>query len=134
MGVVVELFSPPRSRIIGALRRLFSQSLVVKSVREKALSEEVGPRGGKMYICASCKHPHPGNHTQVDHIDDVIPLDKGSKNLSYDEIIKRMWCVGENGEVNWDNLQVLCKECHDTKTKASKKIRMEFRKRNKNEV
>ncbi len=53
------------------------------------------------------------NNIFVDHIDPVISPHVGF--VSWDVVIARMFC-----EV--DNLQVLCKDCHDHKTKDEKEI------------
>lgn len=57
----------------------------------------------------------------VDHIDTVIPLQglpKYGEGPDYNVYIERLFC-----DVN--NLQGLCKTCHDVKTKAENKIRRE---------
>ena len=43
----------------------------------------------------------------VDHIDPIVPVTGW---VSWDSCIERMYCEG-------DNLQLLCKACHDVKTK-----------------
>ncbi len=62
------------------------------------------------YKCASCKNWFPEKHINVDHI---IPA--GSLNCAQDlpGFVERLFC-----EV--DNLQVLCIQCHDTKSKEDK--------------
>lgn len=47
------------------------------------------------------------NNVYVDHIDPVVDPKKGF--VSWDEIIKRMFCEKEH-------LQILCKDCHTRKT------------------
>ena len=49
----------------------------------------------------------------VDHIDPIIPL---GGFVSWDSVIERMF-------VETDHLQLLCKECHDQKTKDERKAR-----------
>ncbi len=124
--MTINLFAPPKSRIIGAIRRIFSMSELYKNVKNKALVEEKGPRGGKQVRCACCGSIAPWGDTNVDHIEAVIPTYMTANEMSYDEIISRMWCTQEN-------LQVLCKKCHDEKTKEENKERKEFKKRAKNE-
>ena len=53
----------------------------------------------------------------VDHINPVIPIE-GFPNKTWDWniYIERMFC-------DTNNLQVLCKECHDGKTKLEKQMR-----------
>lgn len=51
------------------------------------------------------------NNVFVDHIEPVINPQTGWQ--SWDEVVKRMF-------VDSDGLQVLCKECHDRKTKEER--------------
>lgn len=48
-----------------------------------------------------------------DHINPVIPVGKQTKDLTFDEIIGNMFCEK-------DNIQCLCKSCHDEKTAQEK--------------
>lgn len=66
----------------------------------------VSGRLGKHYRCAGCNGDYAARFVQVDHIDPVIPL---TGFVSWDDVINRMFCEKEN-------LQVLCKTCHDAKT------------------
>jgi len=63
------------------------------------------------YQCNYCKEWFPEKQINVDHISPA-----GSLNCSKDlaGFVERLFC-----EV--DNLQVLCKNCHDLKTKKEKK-------------
>lgn len=54
------------------------------------------------------------NNVFVDHIEPVIDPIKGF--VSWDETIDRMFCEVEG-------FQILCKECHDSKTQEEKRIR-----------
>lgn len=59
----------------------------------------------------------------IDHIKPVIRID--GQDSSWDEIINNMFCEE-------DNLQAICKICHDSKTMAENEERKENkRKRNK---
>lgn len=62
------------------------------------------------YLCATCKQYFPEKQVNVDHI---IPA--GSLNNANDlpGFVERLFC-----EI--DNLQVLCTNCHDLKTKNDK--------------
>jgi hypothetical protein len=73
----------------------------------------------------SLKEQFPDKNIQMetiykDHIDPVIPLVSGWE-WSWDEIIERMFCEIEN-------IQVICKECHDEKTKEESEIRKKLKK------
>ena len=62
-------------------------------------------RMGMHYKCKSCKNEYPAKQVQVDHIKPVVDTKIGF--TSWDEFIERLYC-------SKDNLQVLCKMCHDT--------------------
>lgn len=64
------------------------------------------------YKCASCKEVVPltvdkKKNVFVDHIEPVVSPSEGFKD--WDTYINKMFCEMEN-------LQVLCKDCHDAKT------------------
>jgi 5-methylcytosine-specific restriction endonuclease McrA len=75
-----------------------------------------------VYECAGCgEHVPPtvkaGNkraqNVFVDHIDPIINPETGF--ISWDETIERMFC-------EQDNLQLLCKDCHDVKTQKEREV------------
>ncbi len=85
-----------------------------------------------LYECAQCKNHVPPTvkvgmkrvkNVAVDHIDPIIDPHKGF--TTWDECINRMFCEKEN-------LQVLCKDCHDEKSLEERAIASETRKRKKN--
>lgn len=103
--------------VYNALRRAsLKTSKEVWNARQVALRDARIERG--VYLCAHCNGRFGPKEIDVDHILPVIPLN-GSK--SFDEIIPRLFCDS-------DNLQVLCKPCHKTKSKAENKLRFEYRK------
>jgi len=65
------------------------------------------------YKCNSCKEDFPAKEVQVDHIETVVDS-KGF--ITWDLFIERLYCEKEN-------LQVLCKLCHNEKTLTEKKER-----------
>jgi len=72
-----------------------------------------GKRHKYEYKCAKCKEWYKGSEVSVDHIEPV-----GSLN-NYEDLpkfVERLF-VGE------DKLDVLCKKCHDTKTKQERQNR-----------
>jgi 5-methylcytosine-specific restriction endonuclease McrA len=80
----------------------------------------VNPVTGKPNIagrCSSCGNLFLEKKLKVDHIDPVVPVVGFDKNLflniNWTEYIERMF-------VEVDGYQVLCKECHDLKTKSEK--------------
>ena len=70
--------------------------------------------------CASCNEIHPETTCAVDHINPVINPSTGF--TTWDDVIERLFC-------ELDNLQVLCKPCHDKKTQEEKDIDKERRRR-----
>lgn len=85
----------------------------------------------KFFQCASCKEEFKGTLVQVDHIDPVGPA-PGSRNAddksSWDEVISRML------EVEPEDLQVLCTECHNKKTETDRQRIKDGTWRNKDNV
>jgi 5-methylcytosine-specific restriction endonuclease McrA len=56
----------------------------------------------------------------VDHIEPIVNPETGF--TSWDAVIERMFCEA-------DNLQLLCKTCHDEKTKQERATAAEARKK-----
>jgi len=85
-----------------------------------AKTDELGPKGGKRYRCCICGESFGIKEVHVDHIDCVIPLDKTAESMTWDEIIKRIFC-------DITNLQTICIRCHSTKSKLEGKGRRNIR-------
>lgn len=80
-----------------------------------------------MYLCAGCNEAVPVtvptvdskgkrkrvNNVFVDHIEPIVDPSEGF--TSFDTYIENMFCEK-------DNLQVLCKACHDQKSKQEREI------------
>ena len=89
--------------------------------RNLALKKARKSRG--FYLCNSCKEVVPNSikgedkkrikNVYVDHIHPVIDPQVGF--ISWDNVIERMFCES-------DGFQVLCKTCHDEKTKEERNI------------
>ena len=82
---------------------------------DKRINKKTG-RLAQHYLCECCGLEFPAKDVQVDHILPVVDPAKGF--ISWDVYIERMFC-------DKDNLQVLCKTCHDAKTKIERKIKKE---------
>jgi hypothetical protein len=111
------------SAIKSALRRIFSRSAftqqVVKPILDSVKEVEWLPTksGGKKkrvyFRCMICGAKENRSNTSVDHIEPVV----GPGGFTtWDEYIDRMFC-------NATNLQVICRRCHDQKTKAEREAR-----------
>lgn len=129
-----------RGRIKGAIRRAFRLSPQMKEVLKKARVElppalkkdgHPGKKNQVRYTCAICKDLFSQKNVQVDHISPVVPLWKAEADMSYDEIVRGVFC-------NLDNLQVICStpmkrnngnpSCHKLKTDEENFIRDELKK------
>tara|TARA_R110002012_G_C11238098_1_gene565002 strand:- start:41 stop:451 length:411 start_codon:yes stop_codon:yes gene_type:complete len=83
-----------------------------------------------LYLCAGCKEHVPNTvkdgarrtkNVYVDHIEPIVPVTGW---VSWDSCIERMFCEK-------DNLQLLCKVCHDSKSKQETAERAEYRRKAK---
>lgn len=96
-----------KSRIISALRKIWLYS----PLRAEALRRsKVGP---KLYKCEHCEQEF--DSIQVNHIEPVIDEKEGF--VSWDKFINRLL------ECSPDNLECLCKNCHERITKQQQEIR-----------
>lgn len=110
-----------KTQVKGALRRLSSRTPAHKECMDNAIHLTIkGPRGGKQYICACCKKTFSAINVQVDHIEEVIPVNRSIDEMTWDEIINRIFC-------DISLLQVLCKPCHKIKTSKERKARKKYR-------
>lgn len=113
--------------VVSALKRVFSRSPLVIDFLKKNRREEIWHKKNGMqaqkkhvfYTCAYCKQEFNSNQVQVDHIEPVIPLNIPSKHLSYDTMIKRLFC-------DESNLQILCKAHHKEKSQKENATRKEW--------
>lgn len=129
--------SGPKTRCNGlwteARYRSFITSLLRQGTRRWAPVSEVEKeakvdRG--LYKCASCGDVVPvtvkegkgrKKNVFVDHIEPIVDPEVGF--TTWDEFIERMFCEK-------DNLQLLCKSCHDKKSSIEREIAVERRKNN----
>lgn len=88
------------------------------TLNEAKVGKRVNPkskRSAEYYKCAGCGGEFVKTDVQVDHRIPVVDPLEGFKD--WDEYIKRLFCEP-------DNLQVLCRSCHLSKTKTEKKLRV----------
>jgi len=74
--------------------------------------------------CNICETATPKSYLVVDHKDPVVALESSFEDMSFDELIDRMWCSS-------DNLQAVCEDCHKKKSKEENKLRRQFKKEKK---
>ena len=117
-----------RSFIKGNLRRICNKWAPIQEVKKEA---RVG-RG--QYLCNGCGDVVPNsiiedgkrvNNIFVDHIRPIVDPSIGW--TSWDDVIEGMFSEK-------DNLQLLCKKCHDIKTEEERNIAVERRRKEKETV
>lgn len=99
---------------------MFSRSEARRNVLDKSVligyTDLSRPKVKTWCKCAVCGKPEAKSYMEVDHIDPIIPVDSALEDMSWDQVIDRIWCEPEN-------LQVVCESCHKEKTKAERKQR-----------
>lgn len=124
-----------RGRVKGAIRRTFRLSPQMKEALNRARVElppkikkdgEPGKKNQVRYTCSVCKELFSQANVQVDHIEPVVPLWMPEADMTYDEIVRGVFC-------GLDNLQVICStsmkanggmpSCHKLKTDEENYIR-----------
>ena len=102
---------PPRNACL-------REAACTKEQYAKKPGEKVSKLVRNFYRCEKCRLVYGRKGVSIDHIKPVIDPKKGWQ--GFDEYIARMF-VGVSG------FQILCKECHDEKTKRENKIRKEHK-------
>jgi len=132
-----------KSRVIGAIRRLFRQSPQFKKVWSGSRVEVTrynkdGTLSKKPYVkktCEVCGELFSTTNIAIDHIEPVVPLHLTNEDLTYDEIVSRLICPSTN-------LQRICNPkrgsknkpqflqfCHQKKTHLESFIRTKWKNR-----
>ena len=99
--------------IRSALRQAYSRYPVKFQVKKDAERTVEGCRHKYEYQCAECSGWFTNKEIQVDHIE---PAGKLSSYADIAGFAKRLFCEAEG-------MQVLCLECHQSKTNAERKAR-----------
>lgn len=86
--------------------------------RSEALRRARIERG--IYRCAVCKKKYRNKQISLDHKDPVINPAKGWEGVEI--YVNRLFCAA-------GGFQVLCKKCHDKKTKIENAIRLKWKKK-----
>lgn len=112
-------------QIISAIKKSFSRSKEAQTFKNQhVIHNKKGIRGGKIVQCNICKEEIPLYKAQIDHIDPVVPIMIPGKFMSFIWFFKRTFC-------NESNLQIICPDCHKTKSKKELSERVKWRKRKK---
>lgn len=101
----------------GSLRYPPRNECLREAKTEKKTNEKTG-RLAQHYKCAGCNKDFPAKDVCIDHIQPVVEPLKGF--TTWDNYIERMFCSKEN-------LQCLCKNCHDIKTQKEKDDKKNYR-------
>lgn len=110
------------STLRGGFRRYPPKYITLK---DACLGKRINPKTGRLgahYLCNICTQAFPASAVQVDHIFPICPPEVGF--TTWDDFITNLFCSKEN-------LQVLCTQCHDAKTKQEREIRNETRRTKK---
>lgn len=118
-----------RGLLKGACRRVFSRSDLRKEALEATRIKHTDPdrpRVKKWSRCSTCKEITPSYLIEIDHVLPVIPTNSSLEEMSWDEMINRLWCDN-------NNLTGICKPCHNSKCTVERKERLKYKKERKNE-
>ena len=109
-----------RTFITGVLRSGFRKfPAKYETLKAASVGKKVNVKTNRLaehFKCAVCKKDYPAKEVNVDHVSPVVCPVEGF--INWDVYIKRMFCGKEN-------LQVLCKTCHDLKSAEERKVRKE---------
>lgn len=111
--------------IKGALRRVFSRSDLRRSIIDNAIikgHKDPKRKAVKFWVkCEECGKMEAKSNVQVDHVLPVIAVTETLADLSWDDLVNRIWCPA-------NNLKIICKPCHKAKTNRENKERREYKK------
>lgn len=117
-----------RNLLKGALRRLFGRSDIrYEAIQNGIVKGYTDPKrkAVKFWVkCEGCGCMEAKSNVQVDHKDPLVPITQTLEDMSWDDVVDRLWCDAAN-------LQLLCKPCHKTKTKEENKARRLYKKERK---
>ena len=122
-----RLTNKDRGLIKGALRRVFARSDLHKeavAATRIEYSDPARPRVKKWSRCPICIKPTPTYLVQIDHIIPVIAVTSSLAEMTWDELVDRMWCPASN-------LQGICLQCHKIKCKVEAEARKTHKKERK---
>jgi len=113
------------AEVINSVKRTFSRSKFAIDFKNKSIVKGVfGKRGGKIGKCSICGEHTPLYKLSIDHIDPIVDIKISGRYMSFITLYDRTFCDEKN-------LQVLCKSCHDSKSKKERSQRVKWRKKEK---
>ncbi len=104
---------------------MFSRSDMRRSVLQEAVVEHADSTRARVKTwvrCAECGELDAKSNMQVDHKSPVVPIESSLEQMTWDELVDRIWC-------DKSNLQVLCTRCHELKSKEEGKLRRQHKKK-----
>ncbi len=117
-----------RNLLKGAMRRVFSRSDLRRGLIESSIikgHKDPKRKAVKFWVkCEVCGKLEAKSNVQVDHKSPVIKINETLEDLTWDQLVDRIWCAPSN-------LSIICKPCHKAKTKQENKERREFKRGNK---
>ena len=84
--------------------------------RNEALTDARSARG--WYKCAMCQEEYKRDQVDIDHIKPIVSLKDGF--TTWDDYINALFCPKEG-------FQILCQNCHETKTMIEDTMRMQYK-------
>ena len=110
-----------RALVIRAIRDGFKVTNTYKLAMERHLSDVKGQRGGRRWACTHCKVlVSKYSEFNIDHINPVVEMGKKTSDYTIAEYYDRVH------NVSITDLQLLCKECHNKKSKGEEKRRRDL--------
>ena len=110
-----------KSFVTGALRNA-KWPIKYLAISNAFVKDGANPKTGnrcKLHKCSDCKELFAKGDMKADHINPVVDPKVGF--VDFNTFIERLF-------IEIDGYQVLCKECHDAKSKEENKTRKEFKK------
>lgn len=117
MSTTDKLFN---KKLTAFIKNLLRRGSIRWQERNTALSAARIERG--LYKCAMCQNAFKRQEVQLDHKVEVISVETGF--TTWDSYIERLFCKA-------DGFQVLCVNCHQTKTYAEEELRVLHKKSKK---
>lgn len=105
---------PPRNECLREAGRTRNQFERNPGVDPRKVTRRVR----NFFECADCEKIFPRRGVSVDHVDPVVQPKIGWE--SWDIYLARLFCDAEG-------YQILCNECHDSKTEKERAIRTKYR-------